>query len=412
MMVLAGTRRSLGFASFLVAALVAGLPSSAVAGQPVSTRVACTETALLAAIGQANANGGGTITFNCRAVTISMKLGFGTITDNVVIDGEDRNIVLQYTGSFVGCDVGDNGASGPAIGNVRGHDNVIRHLTFKNFLESLQIIGPDNVVESNVFLAHACSDDGLSTTTLQSLNATIRNNRFQGYRDKAYQMSYGSGIIEGNTFVDCAQPIRGPYDNSLGGLFVIRSNVMTTTVDREACTGVTIDGTYQLLFEGNTVRCYRGIRLTGHTQTTLRDNVIDGNTRAGVTIGGSALASFSGNIITGNGLTPGSEPAGGVVVMDGGQADLGGGTLTIGGQVVQSTGRNRMQGNGVADVRNLRTGYTVKAEADCWDHQTATLVTANDRIGDVDVDPISLVCTSTPPSPPSPPIGLRVITAG
>ena len=40
-------------------------------------------------------------------------------------------------------------------------------------------------------------------------------------------MSYGSGTIEGNTFVDAMQPIRGPYDNSLGGVFVIRSNVMS-----------------------------------------------------------------------------------------------------------------------------------------------------------------------------------------
>ena len=99
-------------------------------------------------------------------------------------------------------DLGDNGIDGPAIGHLRGRNSTVRNLTFKHFLESLQIIGPDNVVERNVFLGHTCSDDAVSTTTVQSMNATIRNNRFQDYRDKAYQMSLGSGTIEGNTFVE------------------------------------------------------------------------------------------------------------------------------------------------------------------------------------------------------------------
>ena len=120
-------------------------------------------------------------------------------------------------------------------------------------------------------------------------------------------MSLGSGTIEGNTFVDAMQPIRGPYDNSQGGVFVIRSNVITTTGNREACTGVTIDGTYQIVFERNTLQCFRGLRLGGHTQAIVRDNVIDGNPRQGVLIGGNAVVSLSGNTITNNGLSPGQR---------------------------------------------------------------------------------------------------------
>jgi hypothetical protein len=397
--------------SCFTAMLVSGLPAASHAGQGASVRVACTEAALLAAIAQANAAGGGTITFNCLAATIPMKGGLGTVGDNVIVDGEDRNVTLEYTGNFVGCDVGDNGASGPAIAHMRGRHGSIRNLTLKHFLESLQIIGPDNSVVGNVFLAHACSDDGVSTTTTQSTNATISNNRFQGYRDKAYQMSYGSGTIEGNTFIDSVQTIRGPYDNSQGGLFVIRGNTMRTTVDREACTGVTIDGTYRIVFERNTVECYRGLRLSGRTEATVRENVIQGNPRQGVLIGGSAIVSLSANTITGNGLTPGSEPAGGVVVWQNGQADLGGGTLTIGGQAIVSPGRNRLEGNGVADVRNLRTGYAVKAEANCWDHDTVSQVESLDRAGDVDVDPLGSVCGPTSTSqPPAPPTGVRIVS--
>ena len=202
-------------------------------------------------------------------------------------------------------------------------------------------------------------------------------------------MSFGSGTIDGNTFVDSMQPIVGPYDNSAGGVFVIRSNIITTTGNREECTGVTINGNYQIIFEGNTLKCFRGLRLGGVTQAIVRDNLIDGNPREGILIRESAVASVSGNTVINNGLSPGTEPAGGVIVYDNGRADLGGGSLVIGGQPVSSPGNNRIQGNGVADVRNLRAGYTLKAEGNCWDHQALATVISQDREGDVDVDPFS-----------------------
>ena len=227
-------------------------------------------------------------------------------------------------------------------------------------------------------------------------------------------MSYGAGTIEGNTFIDSAQPIRGPYDNTWEGrsvgTFVIRNNVMRTTSDRSACAGPHVDGTYQLVIEGNTIQCFRGLRLGGSTQAIVRNNTIDGNPRGGVQISDSAVVSLSGNSILNNGLTPGTEPAGGVVVSEYGQADLGGGTLTIGGQAITSTGGNRLQGNGVADVRNLRTGYTVKAEGNCWDHGTASLAAASDVVGTVDLDPLGSVCGPTTGQAPAPPTNVRFLT--
>ena len=101
---LVGTHPLSWIASCLLAGVLAGLPSPAEAGQAASARIACTEAALLAAIAQANASGGGTITFDCQATTVSMRSGLGTISNNVVIDGEARNITLQYTGTFTGCD--------------------------------------------------------------------------------------------------------------------------------------------------------------------------------------------------------------------------------------------------------------------------------------------------------------------
>jgi parallel beta-helix repeat protein len=389
-------------------------PRSAEAGQAAPAAIACTESALRAAIGQANAAGGGTITFTCSNTVIPMTLGLGDIASNVVIDGEDRNITLEYAGSFSGCDPGDNGVDGPRIGRMNGTRSVIRHLTFRNFLESLQISGPENTVEDSIFTAHTCSDDGLSTTTMQATSTMIRNNRFTGYRDKAFQMSYGNGTIEGNTFIDSAQPIRGPYDNvwngSSIGIFVIRNNIMRTTGNRELCNGPHVDGSYRLVIEGNTIECYRGLRLDGWTNAIVRNNTIDGNTRLGVLIGGNAVVSLSGNTITNNGLSPGSEPAGGVVIRDSAQVDLGGGTLTIHGQSVSSTGGNRLTGNGTADVRNLRPGYTIRAEGNCWDHIDLPLVGSLDLLGIVDIDPLGTVCGATGVQAPSPPSGVRLVT--
>ena len=65
-----------------------------------------------------------------------------------------------------------------------------------------------------------------------------------------------------------------------------------------------------------------------------------------------------------------------VVLPPTAQADLGGGSLVINGQVVSSTGRNRIRGNNRADVRNLRIDYTLKADANCWDHRSASEITA------------------------------------
>jgi parallel beta-helix repeat protein len=409
-------RRNARVSMWVVSGFVAAFTLSARpahAGQ-ASTAVACAESALRAAIAQANANGGGTITFTCSATTIPMVLGLGDISNNVVIDGESRNITLEYVGTFSGCAVGDNGVNGPPIGKMNGTRSVIRGLTFRNFLESLQVQGPENTIEDSVFTAHSCSDDGLSTTTMQATNTVIRNNRFTGYRDKAYQMSYGSATIEGNTFIDSAQPIRGPYANTWNGshigTFVIRNNVMRTTGNREACTGPHVDGTYQLVIEGNTIECFRGLRLDGWTRAIVRNNTIDGNPRQGVLIGGNAVVSLSGNTVTNNGLSPGSEPAGGVVVRESGQADLGGGTLSIAGQAVSSSGGNRLQGNGTADARNLRTGYTLKAEGNCWDHATAAEIATSDVLGTVDADPLGTVCGSTTGQAPAAPTGVRLIT--
>jgi hypothetical protein len=355
----------------------------------LAARIPCTEAALLNEIIQANIAGGGTITFNCTNTTILVTQTLGEVQDSVIFDGENRNITIEYTQDFTGCTPSN---SAPRIARVRGRNNVFRNLTFKNFLESIQLEGPNNLVENCTFLAHpSCSDDAVSTTQPTATNTIIRNNRMQDYQDKAIQMSFGAGIIEGNDFVDSNQPIRGPFGNAGGGsIFFIRDNLFrTSTADRSPCFGPRFDGAYVIFFERNTLQCLRGLRVAGTTQIVVDDNFIEGNDRHGIQIRGSAIVSISRNRILANGLNAGSEPAGGVVVEETGQADLGGGSLVINGQPVTSPGGNVLQGNGVADLRNLRSGYLVKAENDCWDGATAAAILASDVQGSVDFDPFS-----------------------
>jgi parallel beta-helix repeat protein len=373
-------------------------------------RIACTQAALTQAISQASSQGGGTIVFNCTDTTIPISVKIGTFQNNVILDGENRNITLEYTTNFSGCTTGDNGI-GPETADMNGSGSVIRNLQFRNFLESVQIQGPNNTVEGNTFIAHDCSDDAISTNQTQALNTTIRNNTLQGYKDKAIQMSYGSGLVEGNTFIDSAQPIRSPYDNTAGGVFVIRGNTMRTSGNINNCNGVHIDGTYRLVFENNTHTCLRGVRLGGSTQVLFRNNTITGNPRGGLLLRQNARASISGNTFTNNGTSAGTEPAGGVIVWETAVADLGGGSLSINGQTVSSTGSNTLRGNGVADLRNLNTGITVKAERNCWDHQTASEIASSDTAGGVDVDPFSTSCSAGGGgvTAPNAPTNLRIV---
>lgn len=384
------------------------LTSSSPADAQTTTRIACTQSALTAAIAQASSAGGGTIVFNCSNTTIPMTVRLGDFQNNVILDGENRNITLEYTGSFTGCVAGDNGV-GPDTADMDGSGSVIRNLTFRNWLESIQIQGPNNTVENNTFIGHVCSDDGLSMNAVTAMNTTVRNNVMQGYGDKAFQLSYGSGTVEGNTFVDTAQPVRMGYDNSAGGVVVIRGNTMRTTSSISACAGVHIDGTYRVVFENNTHSCLRGLRIGGGTQALIRNNTFTGNPRAGVTLRGTSRASFSGNTVTNNGTSAGSEPAGGIVVWESAVADLGGGSLSINGQTVSSTGGNILKGNGVADLRNTTTTL-VKAERNCWDNATVANITALDTTGPVDVDPFATSCTGgSTPTAPSAPTNVRVV---
>jgi hypothetical protein len=310
------------------------------------------------------------------------------------VDGQNKNVTLEFTADFTGCLPGNNGIKGRPIAILQGQFNAIRNLTFRNFLESLQIGGPGNVVENNRFYGHPCSDDALSMVRSSALRTLVRGNHFENYTDKAFQLSYGGAVIEGNTFRNTAQPIRSPYDNAAGQPIFIVKNTFGASGDRARCNGPHIDGRYVVYFEDNRLECRRGLRVGGRTEIVARGNSFLGNSRVGLEIKGNAVASLSENVIVGNGLSPGSTPAGGVVILESARVDLGGGALSIGGETVVSRGGNRIQRNGTFDVRNS-TGAPVSATQNCWDHSSAADVRALDTEGAVEVEPLG-TCSHEP----------------
>jgi hypothetical protein len=355
-----------------------------------SSFIDCNEASLIAAVAKANANNGGLITFNCSNLTIPIRASLGILQNGVVVDGQDRHITLEFMADFTGCLPGDNGIKGQPIARLRGESNVVRNLTFRNFLESLQISGPNNLVEHNRFYGHICSDDAVSTIRPTALNTVVRGNHFENYSDKAFQLSYGGGIVEGNTFVDTAQPIRSPYDNTSGSPVYIRQNTFkTNSSDHSKCNGPHIDGRYIVFFEDNQLECRRGLRVGGRTEVVVRNNSFIGNRTVGLEVREQAVASVSENVISDNGLSPGSTPPGGVVILDSARVDLGGGSASIGGRVFVSPGKNRIQGNNTFDVRNL-SNATVSAKHNCWDHSDPKAVRASDLEGDVEVEPLGM----------------------
>jgi parallel beta-helix repeat protein len=374
-----------------------------------SPGVACTDTAIRAAIAAASAAGGGTVTLGCSSTTILFNdVALGDIQDNVIIDGESKNNTLEFTTNFSGCSPGDNGIGGPAIARLFGDNNVIRGFTFKNFLESLQVSGSNNLIEDNTFLPHPCSDDAISQIEESARNNTYQFNLIQGYSDKAFMMSFGGGTIHGNVFTDNNSPLRANLDNSGGDVFIVSDNVFNTTGDRSKCSGPYFSNAadYVIEFTGNRVECLRGLRIGGSVEILLENNVIEGNARVGIRLYENAVASLSGNLIQGNGFSGSSLPSGGVAVADNAQADLGGGSVTIGGSAISSPGGNIIRGNQNdgnpvgGDVVNLRASYDVSALNNCWDGTTATEI-QNDVTGNVTFQPFSLDCSGAANSGPS-----------
>lgn len=379
------------------------LPALMTASLARADVIDCTQAAFEDAIARANASGGNvTITFNCSNATIrldSARDGNRLITaNNVVIDGENRNIVFEMnppwwddrTDACGGGDCDPNGDGVPDLCpefegasmflNLQGSDITIRNVTFNYFWDGIHMgrNGGSRQILDNVVCDNP-GDDCVSNPTNTGNRLTIRNSRFSRACDKAVQI-YGTDIssttfdhvvIESSTFTNCSAPIRAPY---AGGRFRILGNTIQSVNPGGiyVCDGPRFDGSASAVyFEGNTLDgCRRGLRVGGSVHLISSENVYRNNSLRGVAVYGSARASFQDDVFANNGGSTSSEAYyGGLSVAGTAVADAGGGSLVLDGLTRSSLGRNSFLGNrsssdATHDLEN-QTTVQVKAEQ-CW----------------------------------------------
>ena len=354
-----------------------------------SCRITCDETNFDQAINDCNVRGTDCIiNFDCQDIRIPLFTGDNDdqpskqlTGNNILIDGENQNITFYYDGLVV-C---GPGVSGPAFAFMTGDDTSIRNLRLESFPEGLRLT--DGALASgnsviNVEFENIC-DEAISSTQ-NGNNLLIQDSTFLNVLGgPSINWINGSGEIK-NNFFDSGEGIvtgSGNYDlaiseNSfLGGLNCNRAI-------RSSSTGLDV-----LNISNNEMNCKRNIQIRGNSEAYIYNNYIHDFDNQGINLIGSSKASIWNNTIV-NG-TVGSLPSGGVVLEDTSEADLGGGSLTIGGNLINSVGLNNISGNDNYDVRNLRVdSYVLKAENNIWDFNTVTDVTNNDVEGNVDVNPL------------------------
>jgi hypothetical protein len=304
---------------------------------------------------------------------------------DMVLDGEQRNITLRYTGPQA-CDQ----TEGQNRVEIFGDRNTIRNLTIHGFPDGIHFQSGDGNVADNLRFPVIC-EDAITTggRGFVATNTVVRHSYFYGATDKAIMLSDGSSVtIERSEFVNCQQPIRNGGSH---GRAVVRDNVF-----RGASSGVRFDGGARgwfLLFEGNAVSdASFGVRVYGDAQATIRRNTLQRGTRTGRAVGvyvfNRGRARLADNTVTGYDNSPDSHA---VLIQDAAEVDLGGGQVEIDGTSESSPGRNTFR-NGRRgaphDVRN-DTATAMKAEGNSWDHVVVREVEQYDVFGPVDVDPLS-----------------------
>ena len=360
------------FRAMIALAVVTAGPAPA----QLSLRVDGTEAALRDALAKVAAAGGGSITFNVSGAAIEISDRIYFYGNDMVLDGEDRNITFKYTGPD---DCSQTEGQDSFI-EIHGDRNVIRNFTLDRFPDGIHIQkGYDNLVE-NLRFPKVCEDAVTNNGRgLEAFRTVIRNCYFQDSEDKAIMINDGGSVtVEACEFVNCQQPVRA---GGKSGRHTVRGCRF-----RGRSTGPRFNGGADGMivdFEDNVVEeASYGILIYGSVYAILRNNRF--RPRAGngygVYVYENARVRLEGNDIQG-------ATRGGVLIQGAAQADLGGGKIVICGDSEPSAGWNILKGNLPADLVN-ETETTVMAKHNFWDHQTAAEVLSLDVRGPAEVEPL------------------------
>lgn len=393
-----------------------------------SCAVACTQAALEAAIADCG-GASGRITFDCSDTVILLDDADGwaarqLFCDDVIIDGLDRNITFELDppcfegfppGSCAPEDLNNDGTcdcpeyeNGTGFVVLEGNNNTVRNLSLRYFSEGIHAAGANNTVENVNFTRHC--DDAL-TNQESAVGTVFSNIEILDGCDKCAQVAgdisltsadpesrdYWNATLDDVRFVGCEKPLRAAQ----GGRFLLNGCQMVGPGSaRFHCVGPLLStgvGDQQVVHIVDTLidNCTRGLRVGGEVELVVRDSVIRNTRFFGLRASKNAVVSMQGNQVVDNGGRKStSEPgSGGVVVLADAELDLGGGALTIDGQLVSSTGGNTVCRNKAppriareVDASLLNDpAQVVKAENNTWCSDSP----ASRVLGNVDLDPVA-----------------------
>lgn len=330
--------------------------------------------------------GGGRILFGFSNDTIYVDHHRDFFGDNLIIDGQDKNIHFYYNGP----DPCTQTEGQDALIRIHGNDNIFRNVNFDRFPEGIHLRGGQRNLIENVTVNIICEDAiTMNGGGNKVIDCIIKDCSFDYSEDKTIMVnsgiSIGAMVISGCYSYNGTQPIRMTGT----GLLVVRNCEFTGSINN----GPRFGGkTNLVIFENNYSHGTKsGLRLSDGVSAIIRNNMIKNCTQYGIRTQNTddVVARVENNIITGN--------TNGVYFLDNKvQMDLGGGFLNIhrhsllsgpGSMTVPSVGSNTLKGNFPYDLIN-QTSNTVKAEHNFWDHTTVEEVLANDVSGIVDVDPL------------------------
>jgi len=339
-------------------------------------RIEPTEAALRDALTRVAAAGGGRITFNVSGAVIGIQDRIYFYGNDLVLDGEDRNITFKYTGP----DACDQTEGQDHFIELHGDRNIIRNFTLDRFPDGIHVqSGHDNLID-NVRFPKVCEDAVTNNGRgLEAFRTIIRNCYFQDAEDKAVMINNGGSVtVENCQFVHCTQPVRA---GGQSGRYTVRKCSF-----RGRSTGPRFNGGADGMvveFEDNVVEeASYGIRLYGSVLAILRNNRFRPRAGSGygIYIYENARARLEGNDVQG-------ATRGGVLVQGAAQVDLGGGRIVICGDPTPSAGSNVVKGNLPAGLVN-ETETVIKAKHNVWDHRTAAEVLSLDVRGPAEVEPL------------------------
>jgi len=321
------------------------------------------------------------------------------IGDNLIIDGQDKNVGFYYNGTL---DCGQ--AENQQAFRIHGCDNIVRNIRWERFPDGIHMRHGMRMLFEGITNMVIC-EDAVSTNGVggSCVDCTSRNCTFGASEDKTFMNSTADGrrglapsrlVISGMYSVGGNQPIR--VTGQADSLTVVRNSTFLGNSQ-----GPRFGGENSLvLFENNYSNVDKngvgGIRLGDRQCAYLRGNTFENSVGAyGVLVFATgAYIRAENNIIRNN-------AAGGIMIETAAVADcnvdFGGGLVDvyansgltgIGVTPASSIGRNTIKSNTGYDLINQMTAGIVKAENNFWDHTDPASILSIDVSGAADVTPV------------------------